>query len=116
MLSPRFSLTIVHTTAFKLEGAQAHRFLMIGPVGLVPVEEAMGIVPVESHTTLAIDLAVRPVVAMNLIGAGPDQSRIGLEEAMMQMRVLIVTVSQPVGLKTEESNADGVILGAVQHG
>lgn len=116
MLSPRFSLTIVHTTAFKLEGAQAQRFLMIGPVGLVPVEEAMGIVPVESHTTLAIDLAVHPVVAMNLIGAGPDQSRIGPEEAMMQMRVLIVTVSQPVGLKTEESNADGVILGAVQHG
>ena len=108
---------IVHMTAFKLEEeGQARIILTIDPVGPGPMEEAMGIVPVGSHIILAIDLAVRPVVAMNLIGAGQDLSRIGLEKAMVQMMVLIMTAVQPAGRRTGESNVDGAILGAVQRG
>ena len=59
---------IVHMAAFKLEEeGQVRIIFMIDPVGPGPAEEATGIVPVGSHIILAIDLAVRPLVAMSLI-------------------------------------------------
>ena len=117
MTSPRLCLMIVHMTAFKLgEEGQARFILTIAPVGPGPVEEAMGIVPVGSHIILAKNLAVRPVVAIDLIGAGQDLIRIGLEEAMVRMTVLIMTAVQSVGRRIGESNVDGAILGAAQRG
>ena len=117
MTSPRLSLTIVHMTAFKVEEEdQARIILTIDPDGPGQVEEAMGIVPVGSHIILAKNLAVRPVVAIDLIGAGQDLIRIGLEEATVRMKVLIMTAVQLVGRRIGESNVDGAILGAAQRG
>ena len=107
---------IVHMTAFKLEEGKAQIILMIAPIGPDQVAEEMATAPVVSRIILAIDLVVHPAVAVNLIGPGQDQSRIGLEEAMVRMTVLIMTAAQPVWLRAGESNVDGAVPRAAQHG
>ena len=116
MPSPRFSSMIVHMTASKLEEGKAQIILMIAPIGPDQVAGGMATVPVESRIIPAIDLIIRPAVTTSLIGAGRDQSRIGLEEAMVRMTVLIMTAAQPVGPRAGESNVGGAIPRAAPHG
>ena len=86
MPSPKSYLMNVHLTAFKPEEeVQVQIILTTGLIGPGQVAEGMaivlgGIVQGGSRTIPKIDLVVRPVESMTLIGAGQDQALSGPEE------------------------------------
>ena len=96
MPSPKSYLMNVHLTAFKPEEeVQVQIILTTGLIGPGQVAEGMaivlgGIVQRGSRPIPEINLVVRPVESMTLIGAGLDQERSDPEEEEITLAKIVL--------------------------